>query len=78
MRERATPERGLEYSYLRARRAMRRFGTNRVSTRFMRGREVSYPSAWDEEPARRTNRRSDQERRAKERERRLAEIERTL
>ena len=78
MRERATPDRGLERSYLRARRAIRRFGTTRISTRFMRGHEVSYPSDWDEETERRRARRPDHERRAQERDRRLAEIERTL
>jgi hypothetical protein len=70
MRERATTSRSVDEVYEEARRQMRRFGVSRIASRMSNGRQIWFPADWDDEPERRTGR--------EERERRLAEIERSL
>jgi hypothetical protein len=69
MRERATTSRSVDEVYEEARRQMRRFGVSRIASRMSNGRQIWFPTDWDG-AERRTGR--------EERERRLAEIERSL
>jgi hypothetical protein len=69
MRERATTSRSVDEVYEAARRQMKRFGTDKISSRLMNGRQIWFPTDWDG-AARRTGR--------EEREQRLAELRRSL